>query len=242
MSCGSKVRLCGVVTLESGLGNGYYKHSVPSVHGLWPQVAPYGDSDCLPPLSQGGLSGIPSCYNNDESKADPSHEQDFLQHEWTKHGACAGAQSEQSYFSQICSLSQDPLKILQQHHASNSTIDALGNDLRQSGYAIHEIDEDEGQVMLSACAVKGADGSSTWKLAAEADFDKVCGSADPSPAPPTPPAPPVPPSPAPPAPSPAGACKSGQRGPACSQDSDCSKLEGCLRCAHSGFCTTNPGA
>jgi hypothetical protein len=33
---------CGVVVLETGKGAGYYKHTQPSVHGLWPQSKPPG--------------------------------------------------------------------------------------------------------------------------------------------------------------------------------------------------------
>jgi hypothetical protein len=48
------------------------------------------------------------------------------------------------------------------------------------------------------------------------------------------------PNPSPPAPTPApsgGSCVPGQKGPACKTDADCSSLNGCTRCAHSGFCT-----
>eukprot|EP00931_Biecheleriopsis_adriatica_P055277 TRINITY_DN32631_c0_g1_i1.p1 TRINITY_DN32631_c0_g1~~TRINITY_DN32631_c0_g1_i1.p1 ORF type:complete len:448 (-),score=63.61 TRINITY_DN32631_c0_g1_i1:27-1370(-) len=40
----------------------------------------------------------------------------------------------------------------------------------------------------------------------------------------------------------ASACKSGSRGPSCSEDSDCDGIEGCVRCAKSGFCTDVPGS
>ena len=41
--------LCGVVTLETGLGGGKYQHDQPVVHGLWPQVGKYGSSSCTGP-------------------------------------------------------------------------------------------------------------------------------------------------------------------------------------------------
>ena len=44
MVCGDGVALCGVLTLQTGLGEGVYSHPTPSVHGLWPEVAPYGTS------------------------------------------------------------------------------------------------------------------------------------------------------------------------------------------------------
>jgi hypothetical protein len=46
--------------------------------------------------------------------------------------------------------------------------------------------------------------------------------------------------PTPPAPSPATTCMKGRRGPKCSSDDDCNNLHGCVRCAHSGFCTDQP--
>ena len=49
MVCGEGVALCGVLTLESGLGRGVYHHRNASVHGLWPQVPPYGSSQCMTP-------------------------------------------------------------------------------------------------------------------------------------------------------------------------------------------------
>lgn len=41
--------VCGVLTLETGWGGGYYAHNYPVVHGLWPQTPPYGNSACLRP-------------------------------------------------------------------------------------------------------------------------------------------------------------------------------------------------
>ena len=49
MVCGDGVALCGVLTLQTGLGEGVYGHPTPSVHGLWPEVAPYGTSACAKP-------------------------------------------------------------------------------------------------------------------------------------------------------------------------------------------------
>jgi len=53
------------------------------------------------------------------------------------------------------------------------------------------------------------------------DYSTVCG----GPSPPTPPA---------------TKCVAGQHGPACTSDSDCTKITDCVRCASSGFCTTQP--
>ena len=35
MECGSGVTMCGVLTLETGKGQGNYKHDGAAVHGLW---------------------------------------------------------------------------------------------------------------------------------------------------------------------------------------------------------------
>jgi hypothetical protein len=230
MSCGGSGRLCGVLVLESGFGTGYYKHDEPTVHGLWPQVPPFGDSSCAPPVSSGDMSGLPACYKTDESSTDPAHQEDFVDHEWTKHGECSGAESKADFFHQVCGLSQSPLDIMVKHHQQGSNLDALADDLRSSGFSIHDIDEENGQLMLAACASRQTDGSAyEWRLAAEDQFGSLCaGSSDPTPSP----------SPSPvPTPSPSQQCVPGQRGPACSQDSDCTSISGCTRCAHSGFCT-----
>jgi len=61
------------------------------------------------------------------------------------------------------------------------------------------------------------------------DYKTTCSGPSP---PPGPPSPPVPPS--------AGKCVSGQHGPPCKADSDCTSFTGCIRCASSGFCTLTP--
>lgn len=32
-----------------------------------------------------------------------------------------------------------------------------------------------------------------------------------------------------------------QHGPPCKTDADCARVPGCLRCAHSGYCSVEPG-
>ena len=71
-----------------------------------------------------------------------------------------------------------------------------------------------------------------WQLAPVADFHKACGGSSPGPGP-SPPAPG-------PGPKPAGKCVHDQHGPACKSDADCKGVPGCLRCAHSGYCTDVP--
>ena len=63
MDCGEGVPLCGVLTLETGYGGGYYHHAHPSVHGLWPQVGEYGSSACIPPrVSAASPTRLYPCY------------------------------------------------------------------------------------------------------------------------------------------------------------------------------------
>ena len=55
--------LCGVVTLETGLGGGKYQHDQPVVHGLWPQVGKYGSSSCTAPSSSAANpTALATCY------------------------------------------------------------------------------------------------------------------------------------------------------------------------------------
>ena len=44
MKCPSNYSMCGVLTIETGLGHGVYNNKEVGVHGLWPQVSPYGTS------------------------------------------------------------------------------------------------------------------------------------------------------------------------------------------------------
>lgn len=48
MSCGA-APLCGVLVLETGLGEGPYQSETPVLHGLWPQDRNYGSSACVRP-------------------------------------------------------------------------------------------------------------------------------------------------------------------------------------------------
>ena len=105
--------------------------------------------------------------------------------------------------------------------AVNTSIYATA--LTAANYNVWDTMED-GQVELSACA--DADGQ--WKLGAPSDFVKLCGKAPPSPPTPSPVGP--------------GRCVPNVKGPACKVDLDCTSLSksGCVRCAHSGFCTDIP--
>jgi len=224
MDCGSGVPLCGVLTLESGYGTGYYEHAEPSVHGLWPETGSYGTSQCIAPGNSADPSELPSCYATTD---DVSHQLDFVTHEWDKHGSCAGVADVADYFGQICSLSAPPLQVMSTVRSASGDFTAMKTALVDAGYPVWS-EDGQSEVLLSACAK--SDGR--WKLAKVADFQSVCFDSTPGPSPV--------PSPVPsPSPS-AGHCYPNEHGPACSSDADCDGVVYCVRCAHSGYCTDVP--
>lgn len=92
LDCGPLVALCGILALEIGDGHGVYHHRMPVVHGLWPQVPPYGTSACIPPKNLTDLQELPPC----------SSQLSFAKHEWEKHGSCAAADDAAGYFETVC--------------------------------------------------------------------------------------------------------------------------------------------
>jgi len=223
MDCGT-APLCGILTLETGLGSGYYEHARPGPHGLWPEVGSYGSSACVQPSSSTfDPSRVYPCYIDGTAGSD--HQLEFEAHEWEKHGMCAGVRDADDFFTQICSLSRDPVAVMTHTRSGGATaISDYADALQSAGYPVYDTDGTNSQVMLSACS--GSDGR--WKIAAVDTFGSVCkGGVTPSPSPPAPP------------PAPADECVPNVHGPPCTVDEDCS-YKGCIRCAHSGFCTNVP--
>ena len=219
MDCGNAT-LCGVLTLETGLGPGPYHHDFVSVHGLWPETGHYGSSQCIAPSnSTADPAKVYKCYNHPGGAGMGPLE--FEQHEWEKHGRCAGVRDAVDFFSQLCSLSAPPLALMDAaRKAGHTDLDGYRSKLEDAGYSVFSTDEKNYQLLLSACA--SDDGR--WKLAAVEDFGSACpGSGPPHP----PPAPP------------GAKCVHDEHGPPCASDSDCA-YPGCVRCAHSGFCTDVP--
>lgn len=224
--------MCGTLTLQTGLGNGVYQSNTVKVHGLWPETGSYGTSQCVKPQDAAIATKIYSCYAHD---ADNTHALWFENHEWTKHGRCAGVKDVDDFFGQVCSLSKDPIDVLEKAREAGANFASMAQAVRNLGYPVWSLDQTHDQVMLSACA--GSDGR--WVLAATSDMVSKCGGPSPAPGP-APPAP-SPPAPSPPAPSPqGGVCAPGKKGPKCSSDGDCGGFDGCVRCAHSGHCTDQP--
>lgn len=226
MDCkGTKV--CGILTLESGIGSGVYAHKSPCVHGLWPQVKPYGNSACVAPSSsKTAPAQVYSCYEGNSSSA----QLDFERHEWGKHGTCAGVKDVDDYFTQICALAADPLKIMDA--ASPRTLHGMVDALQRIGYEVYETDTQNQQLELSTCLDTT---SGQWKLSPVADFAKACGGG-------SPPAPTPAPAPTAPTPfEPSTQCLPYEQGPACKHDVDCQSFKDCIRCGKkSGFCTSTP--
>jgi len=234
MNCGSGVPLCGIITLESGLGGGYYKHKKASVHGLWPENGNYGTSQCIAPKDKAAATKIPDCYMNDEAAANPAHELSFINHEWQKHGACAGVNNVEDFFEQVCTLSSAPVALIEKAKEAGATFDGMVQAIKDNGYPVFRVDNGEDQVELPVCS--GPKSGNKWVISAVSDFEAKCGGGSPAPAP----GPSPPPAPSPPAPSPATSCVPSKHGPTCSSNGDCAGVRGCVRCAGSGYCTDVP--
>lgn len=170
MDCGDGVPLCGVVTLETGLGPARYQHDAPVVHGLWPEVGQFGSSKCIAPSgSDAPPTTVFPCYA--QKGEDPSQLLTFEQHEWGKHGKCAGVRDAADFFGQICELSAAPLRAMASARASSSDLQTIASAVASAGFPVFDTDGQNSQVELSACA--GADGK--WAFAAVKDMGSVCG-------------------------------------------------------------------
>jgi hypothetical protein len=216
MNCSAGSGLCGVLTLETGLGTGYYAHDLPGLHGLWPEVEPYGNSVCLAPsISNADPGSILLCY---DVSNDTVHQKEFEDHEWEKHGMCAGVKDAQDFFQQACTLAAEPLALMAKQER---TFDAMYQALKDAGYPIFSTDTANSQFQLSTCWKDGK-----WYIASEAEFPLKCGGTLPPSMPPTPPD--------------VNQCIPNTHGPPCHNNKECEPYRDCLRCAKSGFCTMTP--
>ena len=169
MVCGEGVALCGVLTLQTGLGQGAYQHPTPSVHGLWPEVAPYGTSECTKPsLSTADPRRVVQCY--DATGEGTSHIIQFETHEWEKHGECAGVRDARAYLTTVCGLAEQPLQAMTAARTAGGGLDAARRAVMGLGLEIFAVDEQHSQLLLSACS----DGD-TWTLSPVEKFPEACG-------------------------------------------------------------------
>jgi hypothetical protein len=170
MVCGAGVALCGVLTLQTGLGQGAYSHPTPSVHGLWPEVAPYGTSECAKPsLSTADPRRVVQCY--DATGEGTSHIIQFETHEWEKHGECAGVRDARAYLTTVCGLAEQPLQAMTAARKAGGGLDSARRAVMGLGLEIFAVDEQHSQLLLSACS----DGD-TWTLSPVEKFPEACGS------------------------------------------------------------------
>eukprot|EP00931_Biecheleriopsis_adriatica_P066695 TRINITY_DN40985_c0_g1_i1.p1 TRINITY_DN40985_c0_g1~~TRINITY_DN40985_c0_g1_i1.p1 ORF type:complete len:361 (+),score=48.65 TRINITY_DN40985_c0_g1_i1:57-1085(+) len=219
MDCGSGVEACGVLTLETGNGRGVYHHRAPVVHGLWPQVSGFGNSECLEPKRKEPPEKVYECYNTQGST---ERSIGFERHEWSSHGMCSGCESADDFFAQVCSLAVGPLRIMDAARAADLDLVDTADTLQRAGYCVWQL-ESNSQIQLSAC--RRPDGH--WVLADATRFTAECGSKGGK-------------SKQAERPSSTTSCVPGKHGPRCTADADCTHVNGCLRCAHSGFCTDQP--
>lgn len=167
MDCGG-APLCGVIVLETGLGSGNYKHDSPCVHGLWPQVKPYGTSQCKKPSgSAANPTKVYTCYNTQDS---PSDSLSFEIHEFGKHGTCAGIIDADDFFGQICDLAKAPLKVVASSRKVGGDLTAMAAAVTKAGYTVFDTDAGNSQLQLSGCA--GSDGK--WQFADPGQFASIC--------------------------------------------------------------------
>ena len=169
MVCGDGVALCGVLTLQTGLGQGAYQHPTPSVHGLWPEVAPYGTSECAKPsLSTADPRRVVQCYG--ATGEGTAHIVEFETHEWEKHGECAGVRDARAYLTTVCGLAEQPLQAMTAARTAGGGLDAARRAVMGLGLEIFAVDEQHSQLLLSACS----DGD-TWTLSPVEKFPEACG-------------------------------------------------------------------
>jgi len=237
MSCGTAA-LCAVLVVETGLGDGPYRHDKPVLHGLWPQDGSFGSSVCIRPKKS--TADLPydrrrpdllECYDQNLNNGMTRQEHGFANHEWDKHGKCAGVKDVHDYLDEACGLAGGPLQVMAaaRRRGVDDTYE-IAEELYQAGYPVWKATyRDVQEIQISACA--NADG--TWFLADPAEFGILCGPSSKTSV--KPPSLSSPPSSVPGAG--AGQCVPGVRGPACSGNADCSGISGCVRCAKSGFCT-----
>lgn len=148
--------MCGVLAVEIGRGSGPYHHQQGCVHGLWPQVPPYGDSECAP--SGAEPTHMPSCYTD----------WNFVQHEWFKHGVCAGAQDGDSFFDQVCKLAKEPLELIDLGLKKGLSDEAIAQTLRDT-FPVVDMDPKTDQITIAACLA-----GDQWKLVAPEHFEEQC--------------------------------------------------------------------
>eukprot|EP00040_Diaphanoeca_grandis_P011583 m.59462 g.59462 ORF g.59462 m.59462 type:complete len:300 (-) comp22708_c0_seq1:505-1404(-) len=221
-------------------------------HGLWPSrdgastASTYPCTCTTEVFDESQISSIESKMN----MYWPSYEganTDFWSHEWGKHGTCTGL-TQLAFFTAALAAREayDPIQAFQTAGVrpgqtySNAFLTAafqktfthqplLGclspqNALKEVAFCL-----DKTTLKIKDCAatVRNEGGEFTCDTATDILIPLSTGP-NPTPTPPSPPGPP------------GNTCVPDKHGPACTTDADCLHISGCVRCAHSGFCTTDP--
>lgn len=253
MDCGG-AKLCGVLALQMGTGEGVYSTPEARVHGLWPQVPPYGSSECKAPESAQMPTQLAPCYRPVGSQ-DYSHEMWFEGHEWEKHGMCAGMKDAEDYFHQICpwmrwrwlvshKLEAFGLNAVRTRSTEDVTgprrvvlTSAAGDGWRSSQWRLcggcRRPPEPLGPLRLSHGLPRPSVASDLARPCEDQIYLSACATqegrwllADVSRFGAV-------------CGASSGHCVPNRHGPKCASDADCEGLPGCVRCARSGFCTSH---
>merc|ERR1711966_37611 len=94
--------MCAVLVVETGKGDGNYRHNSPAVHGLWLQTGSHGDS--IPIYNPHPSHQTPDAPENCDEYKDTS----FAAHEWGKHGKDVETQPDR-FLKKVCDLAA-PIK------------------------------------------------------------------------------------------------------------------------------------
>jgi ribonuclease I len=68
------------------------------------------------------------------------------QHEWTTHGICSGTANAADFFTQVCSMSVAPLKVMNATRNTGGSLTDMANALTAAGYEVYSIDTSNSQV------------------------------------------------------------------------------------------------
>jgi ribonuclease T2 len=237
-----------------------------TMHGLWPSRDGKADDansypcECTeekfdPEKLQPIAADMAKYWPSDRPAGHPDNDA-FWSHEWEKHGTCSGAPSQLAYFQTTLGFRAklDPFGALQaagikagtsasaeeftqafQKHSGAAPLLGCVGDNELSGVAFC-LGKSLDHISVQECAepVKHTGGSMESCSLSKPITLPAHGSPSPSPGP----------SPGPhpgPSPSPSGdSCVPDHRGPPCKADTDCHSFSDCIRCAHSGFCTSQP--
>lgn len=151
---------CGILALERGEGSGNYQHPSPAVHGLWPQVGRYGNSECLHAVKGQSVQSLDiDCYND----------RIFEQHEWDAHGVCA-AHDPSTYFQIVCGLSKEPLEKMSILRKEGKNLNEISKAMINLGYPVIDARLGNDQLAISVCAGRDL----VWKIAAQSEFKSKC--------------------------------------------------------------------